>query len=281
MTALTTTATPQLPFDSRCRWPNLLVSVALANEVDSALAGGAEIIDAKNPTAGALGRVSPLVLSEVVQRVAGRVPVTAAWGEFAELPRLNRSERESLRGVSLIKLGTAGFHRQAEWSQQFATFRGSLPSELALAVVHYADWSHCDALDFEQSLLLAIELKASALVIDTHGKQTGTLLDFYTPSQLGLVLQRICDQQLQPVLAGSLRIQHLEGLLECATCAPPPIVAGRGAACRDGRREAPICSDRVAGLRRAIDQLSIAPHVLTPVAQRLGISELSPPAAGR
>src|SRR4051812_47948913 len=40
----------------------LLVSVRSAKEVEAALAGGADIIDAKEPSRGSLGAVSPKVL---------------------------------------------------------------------------------------------------------------------------------------------------------------------------------------------------------------------------
>ena len=43
----------------------LLVSVASATEASAALAGGADVIDAKNPLAGALGAVSVGVLREI------------------------------------------------------------------------------------------------------------------------------------------------------------------------------------------------------------------------
>ena len=51
-----------------------------AAEAAAALAGGADIIDAKNPLAGALGAVSETTLREIAAAVAGWRPVTAALG---------------------------------------------------------------------------------------------------------------------------------------------------------------------------------------------------------
>src|SRR5438067_2429694 len=58
----------------------LLVSVADAAEARAALAGGADIIDAKEPRHGALGAVAPDVLRAIRNAVAVRRPVSAALG---------------------------------------------------------------------------------------------------------------------------------------------------------------------------------------------------------
>ncbi len=243
---------PGLKCDQKVRKPRLLVSVATSTEVEPALAGGADIIDVKNPAKGALGRVSPQTLAEVVRCVAGLAPVTAAWGELAELAPLDAAELDSLHGVSLVKLGTAGLQHNGNWRSRFESFRDSLPRGMSIAIVHYADWHHSDGLDFEQTLRLAVDFEATALVIDTHGKQGGSLLAFYPPPQLGVAIEQIQSLRLRPVLAGSLRVGHLESLWECGA----PIVAVRGAACQGGHRQGPICRAQVANLKQAIHHLA-------------------------
>ena len=59
----------------------LLVSVASAVEASAALAGGADVIDAKDPLAGALGAVSADVLREIQAVVSSARPLTAALGD--------------------------------------------------------------------------------------------------------------------------------------------------------------------------------------------------------
>ena len=56
----------------------LLVSVRSAAEAEAALAGGAALIDVKEPDRGALGRADDAVIADVVRAVAGRAPVSAA-----------------------------------------------------------------------------------------------------------------------------------------------------------------------------------------------------------
>ena len=62
----------------------LLVSVANAIEARQALEGGADLIDAKDPSAGALGAVSLDALRQIRDAVSGRCVVSAALGDAIE-----------------------------------------------------------------------------------------------------------------------------------------------------------------------------------------------------
>jgi hypothetical protein len=59
----------------------LLVSVSNAAEAQAAVDGGAGIIDAKDPFAGALGAVQPEVFSQICAAVDASRLVTAALGD--------------------------------------------------------------------------------------------------------------------------------------------------------------------------------------------------------
>ena len=62
----------------------LLVSVRSADEAQAALDGGASIIDVKEPSLGSLGRASEAAIAAVVNRVARRIPISAALGDLDE-----------------------------------------------------------------------------------------------------------------------------------------------------------------------------------------------------
>ncbi len=83
----------------------LLVSVRSAAEAEAALAGGAALIDVKEPARGALGRADDAVIADVVRAVAGRAPVSAALGELRDgAPALPAG----LGLLSFVKCGLAG-----------------------------------------------------------------------------------------------------------------------------------------------------------------------------
>src|SRR5437870_6982957 len=80
--------------------PGLLVSVRSASEAEAALAGGAHLIDVKEPGRGPLGRADDATIAAVVQRVAGRRPVSVALGELHEQGRCYPGA-----GLSYVKWG--------------------------------------------------------------------------------------------------------------------------------------------------------------------------------
>ena len=65
-----------------------LASIAGLDELAPALAGGADLIDVKDPATGALGAAHPDTIRAVVATVARRRPVSATLGDLAMEPAL-------------------------------------------------------------------------------------------------------------------------------------------------------------------------------------------------
>src|SRR5437763_2302356 len=86
----------------------LLVSVRSAVEARSALAGGAGVIDIKDPSRGPLGAAEPAVWRAVRRVVPREMPLSAALGELAEWKSRRALEQHDSAGLSYLKLGLAG-----------------------------------------------------------------------------------------------------------------------------------------------------------------------------
>jgi len=88
----------------------LLVSVVSAEEARRAVAGGADIVDVKDPGEGALGAPAPAVVSEVAQVVGGAVPVSVALGDLPDLPHTAAlaARGAALSGAAYVKVGLRG-----------------------------------------------------------------------------------------------------------------------------------------------------------------------------
>src|SRR5262245_847330 len=85
----------------------LLVSVATEADAAQAIAGGADWIDAKDPSQGPLGRVTAAQLGRIAGVVGRSRPMSAALGEIdteAEARRL-MSEYSRCGGAVLLKIG--------------------------------------------------------------------------------------------------------------------------------------------------------------------------------
>jgi len=221
----------------------LLVSVGSATEAAAALAGGADVIDVKEPARGPLGRADDATIAAVVQCVAGRRPVSAALGELPP-----RAVLATLPGLQFVKYGLAGWGATNEWQEILSgLYRLEDPEALnscRLAAVAYADWRTAAAPSTEQ-VCAFVRQRGSVLLFDTFEKTPGTtLLDHMPLGEIGALCRWCQEAGVQVALAGSL------GRAEIATlkAVGPDWFAVRGAACAGGQREAAIRASKVGEL---------------------------------
>jgi hypothetical protein len=214
----------------------LLVSVRSVEEADTALAGGADIIDVKEPARGSLGKADEDVITSIIDHVAGRQMVSVALGELTDLAA----------GVvfpvsDFVKVGLAGWGKRGNW-------RGRLSevSNPRLVPVAYADAERANSPALADVLDFAVAHRCGALLIDTWQKDGRGLLHWLSLAELGGLRDVCASAGLPLALAGSLGVADVERLLPLT----PEIVAVRGAACRGGQRNAAIDRAAVAQLAR-------------------------------
>lgn len=226
----------------------LLVSVRNAAEAAQAIDGGADWIDAKEPAAGALGMPEPHELAGVVAQVAGRRPVSTALGELGDHGYGDRLGQLPWQGVSWAKVGLSGCGLHLDWPAKVQTLRDELPEQTSLVAVVYADHSTCDAPSPEEVLRVACDLGLRALLVDTYDKSSGGLFDWFSPERLRELFAAAHCAGMLTVAAGSLRAAEVPQ----AIAGGAEVIAVRGAACQQQRRDAPVCAKQVAQLRDRI-----------------------------
>src|SRR6185295_14546116 len=151
----------------------LLVSVTCAAEASVALAGGADLIDAKDSLAGALGAVSAEALREIYVAVAGRRPVTAALGDASEEAAIERAAHSFVAaGAALVKVGFAGIARAERVAAlTTAAVRGaravSGDGSGGLVSVAYADADRAASLAPADLVEIAARAGAKGVLLDT------------------------------------------------------------------------------------------------------------------
>jgi uncharacterized protein (UPF0264 family) len=230
----------------------LLVSVAGAADVPEALAGGADIIDAKDPSAGALGAVSLRVLREIHAAVGGRRPLTAALGDAASESDIERLARDfAAAGAALVKVGFAGV-TSAEHAARLARAAVLGAGEACgVVVVAYADAERVNGLPREQLIDVAIAAGARGVLIDTADKTGPGLIDLVAPSVLGAWVAEAHAAGLLVALAGRLRAEDLVAVRESRA----DVAGVRGAAC-EGGRGGRIVASKVQALKRLCEATS-------------------------
>jgi uncharacterized protein (UPF0264 family) len=224
----------------------LLVSVRSAAEAEVALAGGAALIDVKEPANGPLGMASLPVITDVLAAVSGRVPVSAALGEARDA-RGFLPDRIAAQ-LAFVKYGPAGCGAERTiWNRTFFATRLSLAkmhSSCQVVVTAYADWRRSNAPLPAELCRFACEHRAGALLLDTWGKDGSTLLDWLPQAQIAELCRCCAAAGLPVALAGSLGPAQIRALLPLH----PSWIAVRGAGCRGGHRDSHIDQAQVGAL---------------------------------
>ncbi len=221
------------------RTVQLLVSVRDATEARLALRAGVDWIDLKEPSAGPLGAADPKVANEV-----GRILVThqlrsAALGELREL-----DESLSLSLASAfptVKVGLTGTSQTSDWKQRLQGLADILSAvDAQLVPVIYADWRECDAPMPEEIAAFCSELDAKYVLLDTYTKRGSDLFSWISCEQIHSLASRLGQSSCGMVLAGSVKYEMLDVLMEL----PIQAIGVRGAVC-SGDRSGSICPQKL------------------------------------
>jgi uncharacterized protein (UPF0264 family) len=227
----------------------LLVSVRSAAEAETALAGGADIIDVKEPRRGALGPADPSVWREILETVDGRVPASAALGELHSNEVDDYASRAA--GFTYAKIGLSTWRRCHDSTAKWFQTKSALPAEVFVVPVLYADIEATGWQTFSAAARAAISLAADSrsalLVIDTFQKNGANLLDLVSLPELQRLSIVAAQDRIQLVLAGSLNEQAIETLLPLQ----PAYIGVRTSACAGGR-DGTIDLGRVKSLARLV-----------------------------
>jgi (5-formylfuran-3-yl)methyl phosphate synthase len=231
----------------------LLVSVRAGDEVAAALAGGADIIDAKEPARGSLGPVSPEVLQAIAARVPEQVPLSVALGDFTAPDAVRLAVAAAKvpvrRAPTYVKLGFAGELSETRLTSLVAA---AMDVAAAMAVrpivvpVAYADHENAGSVAPEDVLRAAMAAGARAFLVDTCRKDGRGLLEWIPLERLRSLSADVRSAGMLLAIAGSLDLAALDRVAGIAD-----VIGVRGVACRGGRGG----SVEAARVRRVRDRL--------------------------
>ena len=214
----------------------LLVSVVSAAEATRALAGGADIIDVKDPRAGALGAPSPRVLSEVVRAVGGAAPISVALGDLPD-----PAHAAALAGVAYVKVGLRGAGRLDHALAIMSAVAGAVGPHTAVIAATYADAHALDPPALAPGELPALVERTgiAGALVDTFVKDGRGLYGWLSGAELAALVARTRAAGGTFGVAGQLRLGELRRI-------DADVVGVRSAVCRGGDRSAELDMDLVA-----------------------------------
>jgi hypothetical protein len=234
----------------------LLVSVASAAEAAAALAGGADFIDAKDPSRGALGAVSEVTLRDIHAAVGCARPVTAALGEAAGEAEIEEAARVfAAAGAAFVKVGFAGIAGVTRAAAlTMAAVRGAAAGSGGrggVVAVAYADADRVASLPAGALAEVAARAGARGVLLDTADKEGPGLRGLVAPAALARWVAGAHEAGLFVALAGRLTADDLA----FARDAGADIAGVRGAAC-DGGRTGRVAADKVRSLAFVVSGFS-------------------------
>ena len=223
----------------------MLASVTGPDEAEAALAGGADIIDLKNPARGALGALDPAVVRAAVERIAGRRPCSAVTGDLPMEPGIIGAAVDAMAatGVEFVKLGVfPGADPESAISALASLAQRLRSQDVQLIAVFFADLAP------DLGLLNALGSAGFAgAMLDTARKGDGRLLDHMPVPALRRFVAACRERGLMCGLAGALEPPDIPRLLQLE----PDLLGFRSALCAAGRA-GPLDPARVALVRGLI-----------------------------
>jgi hypothetical protein len=221
----------------------LLVSVVSAAEARSALAGGADIIDVKDPGEGSLGAPAPGVLAEVIGAVGGRAPVSVALGDLPDLPHTAAlaARGASLGGAGFVKVGLRGVRELDRAEAVMSAVSAAVETHTAVIAAAYADAGALDPPALPPACLPALVQRTgiAGALVDTFVKDGRGLYAWLSESELAELIVRTRRAGAIFTVAGQLRRGELRRVAA-------DVVGVRSAVCRDGDRTAELRPELVA-----------------------------------
>lgn len=222
------------------------MSVVSGEEARQAIAGGADIVDVKDPSEGALGAPAPNVLSDVVRVVGTAAPVSVALGDLPDLPHTAAlaARGAALSGAAYVKVGLRGvrdLERAVAMMRAVADAVTPGGDGVSVIAAAYADAAALDppALTAECLPELVGRTGIAGALVDTLTKDGRGLYGWVSEAELTDLIDRTHQAGAMFAVAGQLRPGEL-----CRV--PADVVGVRSAVCRAGDRASDLQAELVA-----------------------------------
>lgn len=222
----------------------LLASVRNLTEAKLAVDAGCDWLDLKEPKAGALGAVPVNVISEVVRRYQGQLPISATIGDCWNTPNVipARVEAFAATGVDYLKLGLFVDRITGELERALCAAITVMPNLIAVC------FAEAPPTEGDVARLAALGFKG--VMLDTADKLRGALPQWLEFAALKGFVAAARRERLLVGLAGGLRASDIAQLLPLGA----DYLGFRSALCAGQRTEA-LDSNAIVNIRSLLGRV--------------------------
>lgn len=225
----------------------LLISVTSTEEAQIALDNGADFIDLKDPTQGALGALPLVKIQEIVtfvkaQHKYGQTQTSATIGDLPMRPQLILQHVAALAktNVDIIKIG---FFSDSQYQACLDALKPMTHTGTKLIAVLFAEY------EYPQDLVLDIKSAGFyGVMLDTAEKNGATFLDYYSEAEIINFAKKAHKHDLLFGLAGSLTIQHIVSIKKIN----PNYVGFRGGVCVNNQRVLSLSGEKIRAIGKTL-----------------------------
>ena len=221
-------------------------------EAQAALAGGADIIDVKNPREGSLGANFPWAIRAVADLAKGRVPVSATIGDLEFKPGTSSLAAlgAAVSGADYVKAGLLGVKTPTQADEMLQGIVRAVKDydpEKKVVASGYSDYVRAGSISPRLLPAAAANAGADVVMVDTAVKDGKPTFDFMSEQDLLDFINLGHESGLQVAIAGNIGFAHLDLLRRLQ----PDIIGVRGMVCGGDRRSA-VRADLVEKVKRAL-----------------------------
>lgn len=223
----------------------LLISVTSIEEAQIVLENGADIIDLKEPSAGALGalpieRIKAIVAYVKSAKDADAKLTSATIGDLPMQPELLLSHiaQLSTTDVDIIKVG---FFDTDDYQPCLDALMPIAQAGTKLIAVLFAEATYPKD--------LIADIKAAGFIgvmLDTANKNGLTLLDHYSEEKRSEFAENVFKLGMQLGLAGSLKLHHVDLIKDIN----PSYIGFRGGVCDGNQRQLALDAGKIKAIRK-------------------------------
>lgn len=219
----------------------LLISVKNVEEALIALDAGAEIIDLKDPSIGALGALDLITSEQIVKAINKRVILSSTVGEqhknVSELAAAICAYEKI--GVDIIKIAVNDLFTHLDFKSEINKL---IEKKIKLVAVFFAE----DEINWPQLKQIS-KLGFYGAMIDTKQKKKD-ITQIVSLIDLQNFTQTCIFHHLKSGLAGSLKLQHINQL----THLNPSYMGFRGGVCKDFERQSILIAQNISEIKKML-----------------------------
>lgn len=227
----------------------MLASVTSVAEAEIVLNAGVDIIDIKNPHEGALGALNLKSVKEIVCVVNSNILTSATIGDIKsnDAKLLDYIIDMAETGVDYVKVGLF----DDKPSDYFiSTITDAANKGIKLVIVIFAE-----NYQGKESIIPLLQSGIVGIMLDTKEKKGKNLQAVLSDDKLQKFIETAKEYKLLTGLAGSLRFEDIESLLELDS----DYLGFRGALCSGNDRVKTINTEQVKNIREAVPFSEFSP----------------------